>query len=98
MLIGMVTDTAMKLFICGLVWHWFADWILQNAWMAENKASLKHPAAYIHSGIHLIGLLLIFPPLAAVAIALIHLLIDIRVPLVAWRNIFRQTRSGPMAA
>jgi hypothetical protein len=76
---------ATTLLIWGIVIHLFCDWILQNQWMAENKMSLKHPAAYVHSGIHLAGLLLIFPWYAAVAIAITHLLIDTRV-LVWWRG------------
>jgi hypothetical protein len=88
---------ATSLLLWGMVIHLLCDWLLQNDWMARNKAILKHPAAYVHSGIHLVGLLLIFPPLAAVAIAFIHLLIDTRLPLVAWRNLFRQTRTGPAA-
>lgn len=88
---------ATSLLLWGLVWHLFADWLLQNDWMARNKASLRHLAAWVHSGIHLVGLLLIFPPLAAVVIALTHLIIDTRLPLIAWRNIFRQTRTGSAA-
>lgn len=93
----MIGTHATSLLLWGIAIHLFCDWLLQNDWMARNKASLKHSAAWVHSGIHLIGLLLIFPPLAAVAIALSHLLIDTRLPLVAWRNIFRQTRTGPAA-
>jgi len=88
---------ATSLLLWGITIHLIADWLLQNDWMANHKASLKHPASWIHSAIHLVGLLLIFPPLAAVIIAATHLLIDTRLPLVGWRNIFRQTRSGPMA-
>lgn len=65
--------------------------------MADNKSSLLHPAAYVHSGIHFVGLLLIFPPLAALAIAIIHLLIDTRAPLRWWRKVYRQTQEGPAA-
>ena len=88
---------ATSLLLWGIVVHLFCDWLLQNDWMARNKANLRYFAAWVHAAIHLVGLLLIFPPLAAVAIALIHLLIDTRLPLIAWRNIFRQTRTGPAA-
>ena len=88
---------ATDLFVWGFVWHLFADWILQNDWMARNKSSLLHPAAYVHSGIHFVGLLLIFSPVWALAIALIHLLIDTRVPLQFWRRIYRQTVMGDVA-
>ena len=97
MIINMVTDTAIKLFVCGLVWHWFADWILQNHWQAQNKSSLLHPASWIHSGIHLLGLLFIFPWWIAILIALSHLLIDTRVPLQFWRKFYRQTTEGDIA-
>jgi hypothetical protein len=85
---------ATSLLLWGIVVHLFCDWILQNDWMAAYKSSLKHPAAWVHSGIHLVGLLLIFPPLAALAIAFVHLLIDTRKPLAWWRGFFRQTRQG----
>jgi hypothetical protein len=98
MILGIVTDTAIKLFVCGLVWHWFADWILQNDWMAKYKVSLLHPASWVHSGIHLLGLLFIFPAWwMAVLIAITHILIDTRVPLVWWRKFYRQTTEGPVA-
>ena len=91
------TDVATKLVIWGMVWHLIADWILQNAWMSDNKSSLLHPASWVHSGIHLLGLLLIFPAWMAFIIAIIHLLIDTRVPLSWWRGFFRQTREGDVA-
>lgn len=98
MIISIVTDTAMKLFLCGLVWHWFADWILQNRWQSDNKSSLLHPASWIHSGIHLLGLLFIFPEWwMAVLIAISHLLIDTRAPLIWWRKFYKQTTEGPVA-
>jgi len=92
-----ISDLATKLLIWGIVIHLFADWILQNDWMARYKSSLKHPASWIHSGIHFLGLLLIFPIWMAVIIAVIHLLIDTRVPLQWWRKVYRQTREGDVA-
>jgi len=99
MLIDIVTNTAIKLLVCSIAWHWFADWILQNDWQAQNKPSLLHPASWVHSGIHLIGLLVIFYPIwwVAVLIGITHLLIDTRVPLVWWRKFYRQTTEGPVA-
>ena len=98
MIISLVTDMAIKLFVCGFAWHVFADWILQNHWQAQNKVSLLHPAAYVHSGIHLLGLLFIFPAWwMAVLIAVTHILIDTRVPLAWWRSFFKQTTDGPVA-
>lgn len=93
----MITNLATQLLIWGIVIHWFADWILQNAWMSDHKSSLKHPAAYVHSGIHLLGLLLIFPVWMAACIAIVHLLIDTRVPLKWWRKVYRQTQEGDVA-
>jgi hypothetical protein len=88
---------ATSLLVWGIVIHLFADWILQNEWMAVNKTSLLHPAAYVHSGIHLLGLLLIFQWWVALLIAITHLLIDTRVPLAWWRKFYRQTTEGPIA-
>jgi hypothetical protein len=36
----------------GWVAHLVADWLLQNNWMAKNKSSLVHPAAWVHALIH----------------------------------------------
>lgn len=88
---------ATQLLVWGIVIHLVIDWILQNDWQAQNKVSLKHPAAYVHSGIHLLGLLLIFPWYAALLIAITHLLIDTRKPLAWWRRVFRQTQQGDVA-
>jgi hypothetical protein len=80
-----------NLLLWGLVAHLFDDWFLQNDWMAKYKTSLRHPAAWVHSGIHLIALLFVFPPVVALALAVSHLLIDTRVPLAWWRRFYRQT-------
>lgn len=81
----------MTLFDKALVIHLFCDWILQNEWMAANKTSLRHPAAWVHSGIHFLGLLLIFPVWLAFAVAVTHIIIDTRTPLIMWRRLIRQT-------
>jgi hypothetical protein len=83
-------------FVWGFVAHIFADWFLQNEWMALNKTSLKHLAAYVHSGIHLGAAALVFPWWVALGLALSHLLIDTRVPLQWWRRVYRQTQEGPI--
>ena len=80
----------MTLFEQALVWHLVADWLLQNEWM-QNKVNLKHPAAWVHSGIHTWGLLLLFPVWLALLVGVTHLLIDTRVPLKWWRGFIRQT-------
>ena len=81
----------MTLFEQALVWHLVADWLLQNEWM-QNKTNLLHPAAWVHSGIHLLGLLVLFPTWLALLVGLSHLLIDTRKPLIWWRTFFRQTQ------
>ncbi len=83
--------------INGIVAHLIADWIFQNDWMARNKTNLRHPAAWVHSGIHLIAMLFIFPIWAAILIAGTHMLIDTRKPVQFWQRIFRQTTTGPSA-
>lgn len=97
MAIVFINDLATRLLLWGIAVHLFADWLLQNHYMATYKSSLKHPASWLHSGIHLAGLLLIFPWWMAVLIAITHLLIDTRVPLVWWRKFYRQTRTGDVA-
>lgn len=82
--------TATDFLLWGMVIHFFCDFALQNNWQANNKHNLRHPAAWVHSGIHLFFLCFLFPPVIAVGIATAHLLIDTRVPLKQWRIVFRQ--------
>ena len=84
-----------ELFINGLIIHLIADWILQSDWMSENKVSLRHPAAWIHSGIHTVGLLFVFPIATATWLGISHLIIDTRIPLIYIRRIMGQ---GPQGA
>lgn len=99
MLIDLISIEALKLCLYGVMAHLFIDWILQNEWMADNKMSLRHPAAYVHSGLHLIGMIIVFFPLwyVALIIAITHLLIDTRKPLAWWRRFFKQTQTGDVA-
>lgn len=82
----------------GFIAHLIADWLLQNDWMSKNKTSLRHPAAWIHATIYagLLGLALGWQ--AGLALGALHILVDTRVPLRWWQDVFRQTREGPMAA
>lgn len=108
----------------GLVAHLVGDWVLQNDWMARNKARraerrpypsyqqnprpgapvrrpperwwLRHPAAYVHAGIHGALLALVFGWPAAI-LALAHLVIDCRWPVVKWSELVRQTQPGEPA-
>lgn len=87
-----------ELFIAGLIAHLVADWFFQNDWQAVNKVNPKHPAGYIHAGIHTALMLLVFPPIVALVIGVTHWLIDLRVPLVAWRKVMRQAKDdNPLA-
>lgn len=77
-----------ELFLLGLLAHLVADWFLQSDTMAQKKVSLLSPWAWIHGGIHF-GLLAIFwPALPALGVALSHILIDTRRPLIWWRKLY----------
>lgn len=59
---------------------------------APGRWWLRHPAAYVHAGIHGVCLLLVFPWWAALIVAILHLIIDTRSPLEYWGKFTRQTR------
>ena len=84
-------------FLKALIVHLVADWFLQSDWMSVNKTSLRYPAAWVHSGIHTLGYLLIMPVGLALAIGITHILIDTRKPLIWLRRIFRQNPKGAVA-
>ena len=89
---------ATDLLLWGIIVHLIADWPFQTEWMALNKTALDHPAAWIHSGIHLVGMMLIFPWYLAILIAISHLLIDTRKPVDWWMRVVKKmSRSGPHA-
>jgi hypothetical protein len=84
-----------------LIWafmiHLVVDWLLQTDWMARNKTNLRHPAAYVHSGLHTLGLLLVFPWFLALGVGITHLLIDTRKPVTWWIETIKQMpRSTPI--
>jgi hypothetical protein len=81
----------------GIVAHLIADWLLQSAWQADNKTNLKHPAAWVHSGIHTALYFFIFQPYIAILIGLIHLGIDTRKPMNWWGRKINQTTHGDIA-
>jgi hypothetical protein len=83
--------TATGLMVWGLVAHLIADWPLQNDWMANNKANLRSSAGYVHAGIHGLALALVFGWVAA-PLAVAHLLIDTRKPVVWWSRLIGQTQ------
>lgn len=87
---------ATELVVWAIILHLIGDWLLQNDWMAFNKMSLRHPAAWVHGGIHTGLLLLVFPWYAAVAVGLTHMLIDTRKPTFWWMEHMKQmTVEGP---
>lgn len=51
----------------------------------------RHPAAYVHAGIHAVALALVFG-LASLPLAIAHLLVDTRVPVEWWSRLIRQTQ------
>lgn len=79
-----------------LVAHLVGDWLLQNDWIARHKQSLKHPASWIHAGIHGVLLGLIFGWIGGVVLGVVHALIDTRGPQRFWGRLFRQTTDGPL--
>ena len=81
---------ATVLLVWGIVIHLIADWLLQNDWMAIHKFNLRHPAAWVHSGIHALGLCLVFVWPIALLIGVTHLLIDTRKPLLWWMQVVKQ--------
>jgi hypothetical protein len=81
----------------GLVAHLVADWILQNDWMAVNKRSMRHPAAWAHSGIQAVCLGLALGWQAGLVLGFIHLLIDTYVPVAWWMRHFKKCDGAPQA-
>ena len=81
----------------GFVAHLVADWILQNDWMALNKTSLRHPAAWVNAGIHALCLGLALGWLGGLVLAFVHMLIDTRVPVDWWIRVFKKSDQAPEA-
>lgn len=87
---GMMTDTL----LLAIVIHLICDWLFQNDWMARNKHEFG-TAMGVHSGIHFLGMLLVFPVPIAFMIAALHALVDTRIPLKFWSNLIKQTDYPP---
>jgi hypothetical protein len=82
-------------FEAGFMLHLVADWLLQNEWMAVNKLRITHPAAWIHSGIHGILLGLLFGWMGGLVLALLHMIVDTRVPINWWIKVFKKCERSP---
>jgi hypothetical protein len=52
---------------------------------------LRHPAAWVHAGIHTVMLALVFG-WPAIFLGLVHLIIDTRTPVVWWSQLVKQTQ------
>ena len=90
-------NSATDILVWAIIIHLIADWPLQTDWMACNKTNLRHPAAWVHSGVHAVLLLLVFPWYVAAGVGVTHLLIDTRVPVQWWTKTFKgMPRSAPM--
>lgn len=81
----------------GLIAHLVADWIFQNDWMARNKRSLQHPAAWTHAAIQGLCLGIALGWQAGLVLGFVHLLVDTRVPLAWWIRVFKKSRQAPEA-
>ena len=81
----------------GVVAHLVADWVLQNDWMACNKTSLRHAAAWTHGAIQALCLGLALGWQAGLVLGIIHLLIDTRVPVAWWMRWFKKCGQAPEA-
>lgn len=74
----------------GLIAHLVADWILQNDWMALNKMSLRHPAAWVHATIQGVCLGFALGWQAGLVLGFVHVLIDTRLPGDWWIRVFKK--------
>lgn len=88
-------STATTLLVWGILAHLIADWILQTEWMVQHKPSLRHPAAWVHGGIHVLALCFVLPWSLALLIGLTHMLIDTRMPVLWWKWLVGKTAVGP---
>lgn len=77
------------IFVWAVVIHLIADWLLQTEWMAIHKTDLRHPAAWVHSAIHALGLCLLLAWPVALVVGFTHLWIDTRKPLLWWMRVVK---------
>ena len=62
-----------------------------DRWSVESRWWDRHPAAYVHAGIHGLLLAAVFGWIA-VPLAVVHLLIDLRTPVAWWSRRVGQTQ------
>lgn len=91
-------ENATSALVWGTVGHLIADWLLQNSWMAKNKRNPCHLAAWVHSGIYILLMLPAFDWYVALALGLVHLLIDTGRPMAWWFRVFKRMNNGPTLA
>ena len=89
----MITETAGVL-LWAWVLHLIVDFLFQDEWQATYKVDLTKSAGYVHAGMHTLAMLLVFPPLVAVLVGVIHLFIDTRIPLKWWARIVKVPAGG----
>ena len=77
------------LFIWSVFAHVVADWLFQTNWMARYKSNLRHPAGWVHGGIHTLCYLIFLPWHLALLVGIVHILIDTRVPLYWWMRVIK---------
>lgn len=82
------------LLVWGTVAHLVADWFLQNDWQAVNKSNPRHVAGYVHAFAHVGCLAFVFPLPVAWLLGLSHWFIDLRTPLIWYRDGMRQALPG----
>ena len=80
-----------------LVAHLIADWLLQNDWMATNKHTLLHPAAWVHAVIYGLCLSLAIGWSAGAGLGAVHLVIDTGIPLKWWTRTYKNSVDAPEA-
>jgi hypothetical protein len=85
----------LTLFESALMLHLIGDWLLQNEWMAVKKVRLTHPASWVHGGIHGVLLGFIFGWVGGAVLALLHMIVDTRIPIRWWVKVFKKCEASP---
>jgi len=72
-------------------------WLFQNDWTAIGKRDVRHPAGYIQRRYARPRSRRSSHPPAAVALGVVHFVIDTRVPLRWWAKVVVQPQEGVIA-